>query len=46
MTESGYADDLVLLANARDQAESLLHSLEQAVAGIGFYMKVKNVHVH
>ena len=29
-----YADDIALLANASAQAESLLHSLEQAAAGV------------
>ena len=33
MTDAGYADDLVLLANKPAQAESLQHSLEQ-VAGL------------
>ena len=33
----GYADDIVLLANLPAQAESLLHSLEQAAGGIGLY---------
>ena len=33
-----YADDIVLLANTLAQAESLLHSLKQAVSGIGLYV--------
>ena len=32
-----YADDIALLANIPAQAESLLHGLEQAAAGIGFH---------
>ena len=33
-----YADDIALLANTPAQAESLLHSLEQASAGIGLHV--------
>ena len=33
-----YADDIVLLANALNQAESLQHSLEQAASGIGLHV--------
>ena len=33
-----YADDIVLLANAPAQAESLLNSLERAAAGIGLHV--------
>ena len=36
-----YADDVALLANTSTQAESLLHSLEQAAGGIGLYMNTK-----
>ena len=32
-----YADDIAILANAPAQAETLLHTLESAAAGIGFY---------
>ena len=32
-----YADDIALLANTPNQAEILLHSLEQAAAGIGLH---------
>ena len=35
ITDADYANDTVLLANAPAQAESLLHSLEWAVAGTG-----------
>ena len=38
MVDADYADDLVLLVNTSVQAESLLHSLEQA-GGIGLYVK-------
>ena len=33
-----YADDIAILANTPDQAETLLHSLEQTAAGIGLYV--------
>ena len=33
-----YADNIVLLANTPTQAESLLHSLEQAAGSIGFHV--------
>ena len=36
--DADYTDDIVLLANTPTQAESLLHSLEQAAAGIGFHV--------
>ena len=39
VTNVDYADDIVLLANAPAQAETLLHSLERAVAGIGLHVK-------
>ena len=32
------ADDIAILANTPDQAETLLHSLERATAGIGLYV--------
>ena len=35
MTNADYTDDLALLTNTPAQAESLLHSLEQAARGIG-----------
>ena len=38
ITNADYADDIVLLANAPAQAETLLHSLERAAAGIGFHV--------
>ena len=34
-TDADYADDIALLANTPDQAETLLHSLERAAAVIG-----------
>ena len=38
MKDADYADDLVLLANTPAQAESLLHSLEQAARGFCLYV--------
>ena len=36
--DAAYADDITILANTPDQTETLLHSLEQAAAGIGLYV--------
>ena len=38
ITDANYANDIVILANTPNQAETLLHSLEWAVAGIGLYV--------
>ena len=38
ITDVDYADDIVLLANTPTQAENMLHSLEQAAAGIGLHV--------
>ena len=38
ITDADYADDIALLANALDQAETMLHSLERAAAGIGLHV--------
>ena len=38
ITDTDYADDIVLLANTSTQAKSLLHTLEQAAGGIGLYV--------
>ena len=35
ITDADYADDIAILANTPKQAETLLHSLERAAAGIG-----------
>ena len=35
ITDADYADDIAILANTPNQAETLLHSLEWAAAGIG-----------
>ena len=38
ITDADYADDRALLANTPNQAETLLHSLKRAAAGIGLYV--------
>ena len=38
ITDADYADDVALLANTPAQAETLLHSLERAAAGIGLHV--------
>ena len=38
ITDTDYADDIVILANTPDQAETLLHSVERAAANIGLYV--------
>ena len=38
ITDADYADDIALLANTPNQAETLLHSLERAAAGIGLHV--------
>ena len=38
ITDADYADDIALLANTPNQAETLLHSLERAAAGIRLHV--------
>ena len=38
ITDAEYADDIAILANTPNQAETLLHSLERAAAGIGLHV--------
>ena len=38
ITDADYADNIVLLANTPAQAETLLHILGRAAAGIGLYV--------
>ena len=38
ITDADYADDIALLANTPNQAETLLHSLERSAAGIGLHV--------
>ena len=40
ITDADYADDIAILANTPDQAETLLHSLERAAAGIRLHVNV------
>ena len=40
ITDADYTDDIAQLANAPGQAETLLHSLEQAAAGISIHVNV------
>ena len=40
ITDTDYTDDIAILANTPNQAETLLHSLEQATAGIGLHVNV------
>ena len=39
ITDTDYADNISILANTPNQAETLLHSLERAAAGIGLHVK-------
>ena len=41
ITDADYADDIAILANTPAQAETLLHSLERAAAGIGPYVNAQ-----
>ena len=38
ITDADYADDIAILANTPNQAETLLYSLERAAAGIGLHV--------
>ena len=38
ITDTDYADDIAILANTPNQAETLLHSLERAAADIGLHV--------
>ena len=38
ITDADYADNMALLVNTPTQAETLLHSLEQAAGGIGLHV--------
>ena len=38
ITNADYTDDIVLLANAPAQTETMLHSLERAAVGIGLHV--------
>ena len=38
ITDADYADEIVILAKTPGEAETLLHSLERAAAGVGLYV--------
>ena len=38
ITDADYTDDIAILVNTHNQAETLLHSLERAAAGIGLHV--------
>ena len=38
ITDADYADDIAILANTPNQAETLLHGLERAATGIGLHV--------
>ena len=38
ITDANYADDIAILANTPNQAETLLYSLERAAAGVGLHV--------
>ena len=38
ITDADYADDIAILANTPNQAETLLHSMKRAAAGIGLHV--------
>ena len=42
ITDTHYADNIALRANAPTQAETLLHSLERAAAGISLHVNAHN----
>ena len=41
ITDADYADDILLLANTPNQAETQLHSLKRAAAGIGLHVNAQ-----
>ena len=38
ITDADYADNIAILANTLNQAETILHTLERAAAGIGLHV--------
>ena len=47
ITDADYVDDIAILANTSNQAETLLHSLERAAAGIGLHVNAhKTEYMH
>ena len=41
ITDADYADDIAILANTPNQAETLMHSLERATVGIGLHINAQ-----
>ena len=41
ITDADYTDDIAILANTPNQAETLLHSLERATTGIGLHVNTR-----
>ena len=41
-----HADDIALLVNTSAQAETLLHSLERAAAGVGLHVNAEKTDLH
>ena len=46
ITDVDYTDDIALLANTSAQAETLLHSLEQAAASRGHHVNAPQDRIH
>ena len=42
ITDADYADDIAILANTPNQAETLEHGLERAASGIGLHVNAHN----
>ena len=45
ITDVDYADDIAILANTPNQAETLLHSLEWAATGIGLHVNAHKLNI-
>ena len=45
ITDADYADDIAILANALARAETLLHSLKQAAAGIDLHVNAHKTEI-
>ena len=43
ITDADYADDITILANTPNQAETLLNSLERAAAGVGLHVNAHKI---
>ena len=43
ITDANYTEDIAILANTSNQAETLLHSLERAAAGIGLHVNAHKI---